>query len=333
MEKCAPKRLLYLLIAVSYCMLVFDNVVYANTLFIAEITVDALNVRDQPSTEGNVIGKLNKGEQVTASPAQWGCAKTLFHEETPGYFSTNYMKIIRVISSDESSTLDRDRDEEGSFTLDGNENIVYAKFIAEITVDALNVTDQPSTEGNVIGKLNKGEQVTASPAQSGWAITLFHGETPGYFSTDYMKVIRVVYSEGLYTLGGQEEEIKCNAESAKLDLGISNIDFKCKENLINERYKSCSAWFNVAVSSDCNERMSAIVDCEAEFKLETEDGVEPYQVSESGLGTIYLNYGRGNGKIKVNWQSGVILAPEINVQVNNGSCSIISGYDIKMKGE
>ena len=69
MEKCAPKRLLYLLFAVSYCMLVFDNVVYANTLFIAEITVDALNVRDQPSTEGNVIGKLNKGEQVTASPA------------------------------------------------------------------------------------------------------------------------------------------------------------------------------------------------------------------------------------------------------------------------
>ncbi len=312
-------------------MLVFDNVVYANTLFIAEITVDALNVRDQPSTEGNIIGKLNKGEQVIASPAQWGWAKTLFHEETPGYFSTNYMKIIRVISSDESST--RDRDEEGSFTLDGNENIVYAKFIAEITGDSLNVRDQPNTKANVIGKLNKGEQVTASPAQSGWAITLFHGETPGYFSTDYMKVIRVVYSEGLYTLGGQEEEIKCNAESAKLDLGISNIDFKCKKNLINERYKSCSAWFNIAVSSDCNERMSAIVDCEAEFKLETEDGLEPHQVSESGLGTIYLNYGRGNGKIKVNWQSGVILDPEINVQVNNGSCSIIAGYDIKMKGE
>lgn len=207
-------------------------------------------------------------------------------------------------------------------------HVVYATtlFVAEITVDSLNVRDRPSIKGNIIGKLKKGEQVIASDTDPGWAITLFHGETPGYFSTEYMKIVKVISSEGSSTLDGDKEESKCNAESANLKLNILTIDFKCKEDLAGEGYKSCSAWFDVAINSDCNESMSVNVGCGAEFKYETKDGITPYQVSETGLETIYLSYGRGNGQIEVNWQSKVILEPVIRVQLNDGSCSIISTY-------
>jgi len=206
--------------------------------------------------------------------------------------------------------------------------VVYATtlFVAEITVDSLNVRDRPSIKGNIIGKLKKGEQVVASETELGWAITLFHGETPGYFSTEYMKIVKDISSEGSSTLDGDKEEIKCNAESANLSLSISTVDFKCEQSLTGEGYKSCSAWFDVAISSDCNESMSANIACDAEFKYETKDGITPYRASETGLETIYLSYGRGKGQIEVNWQSRVILEPVTRMQLNDGSCSIISTY-------
>lgn len=208
-------------------------------------------------------------------------------------------------------------------------NVVYANtsFIAEITVDSLNVRDQPSTKGNVIGKLMKGDQVKASHSQSGWAITLFDGEIPGYFSTEYMKIVKIISSEGSSNLYGDEEKIKCNADSANLDLSISTVDFKCKENLFDEGYKSCRAWIDVAISSDCNERISVNVNCDAEFTYETSDGITPYRMSETGLDTIYLRYGRGKGQIEVNWPSRMIPDHVTKVQLNDGSCSIISSYD------
>jgi uncharacterized protein YgiM (DUF1202 family) len=315
MEKYALKGTLQLLFVVVTCILIFDSIVYANTSFIAEITVDSLNVRNQPNTKGDVIGKFNKGDQVKVSHTQSGWAKTLFHGETIGYFSTNYMKKVNIISSEVSSVFDVD------------EKMVYGKFFAEITADSLNVRDQPDTKGNVIGKVNKGEQIIASSSRPGWAITLFHGETPGYVSTEYMKVVRIIYSEDSSAFDDHKKKVKCNAVTAALGLNNSKIDLKCEENLSGDGVKSCVAWFNVSISSDCNERMSAIVDCDAEFKYETQDGVTPNQVSESGLGTVYLVYGRGNGLIQVPWSSAAILEPVISVQMNTGSCSIISSYD------
>ena len=209
-------------------------------------------------------------------------------------------------------------------------NAVYAttEFVVEITANSLNVRDRPSTEGNVIGKLKKGEQVIASPTYSGWAMTLIHGKNPGYFSTKYMKIIKIISSKDSSTLYGGEEEIKCNAISAKLSLSINNVDFKCKENLFGEGYESCSAWFDVAISSDCTKSMRANVACNAEFKYETKYDFMPYRTaSETVSDTIYLRFGRGNGRIEVNWQPMAYFENVIMVKLNDGSCSITSIYD------
>ncbi len=208
-------------------------------------------------------------------------------------------------------------------------NVVYAstEFVVEITVNSLNVRDQPSTKGNVIGKLKKGEQVIASPTYSGWAMTLIHGKKPGYFSTKYIKIVKIISSKDSSTLYGDEEEIKCNADSANLSLSITNVDFKCEKNLFGKGYQSCSAWFDVAIISNCKESMSANVVCDAEFKYETKDGFMPLRASKTGSDTIFLIAGLGNGKIKVNWQPMMIIDHVIRVKLNDGSCSITSTYD------
>ncbi len=208
-------------------------------------------------------------------------------------------------------------------------NAVYAttEIVVEITANSLNVRDRPSTKGNVIGTLKKGEQVIASPTYSGWAMTIIHGKNPGYFSTKYIKIIKFISSNDSSTLYGGEEEIKCNADSANLSLSISNVDFECEKNLFSEELKSCSAWFDITIRADCSESMRAKVDCDAEFKYEIKDDFMPYRTaSETSSDTIYLRLGRGNGRIEVYWRP-MAFAQVIKVKLNDGSCSITSTYD------
>lgn len=208
-------------------------------------------------------------------------------------------------------------------------NAAYASsvFIAEVTADSLNVRDQPGANGKIISSLKKGEKIVASPVYRGWVMVLVNGKTPGYVSSKYINIIKLVSSGDSASFYGDEEEMKCNAYSASLNLSITDVKFKCKEDLFGEGYKSCSAWFDVSINSDCDESMTANVDCEAEFKYETKDGFMPSRASESNSDSIYLSYGHGSGQIEVYWRPRVILDNVIKVKLNDSSCSISSVYD------
>lgn len=200
-------------------------------------------------------------------------------------------------------------------------------FLAEVTAESLNVRDQPSINGDVISSLKKKETIAASQANNGWVMILVNGKIPGYVSSKYIKIIKVLSSSSESSFYGDEEEIQCNADSARLNLDITSVDFKCKEGLFGGGYESCSAWFDVSINSDCNEGMTADVDCEAEFKYETKDGFMPFRASETGSESIYISYGRGDGQIEVYWSPRVLLDDVVRVKLNDGSCSISSVYD------
>lgn len=200
-------------------------------------------------------------------------------------------------------------------------------FIVEITAESLNVRDQPTTKGEIISSFKKGEKIVASTSYPGWVMVLINGNTFGYISSKYIKILKVVSTEKDSSFYEDGEEIRCNADSANLNLNISNVEMKCKEDLFGEGYESCNVWFDITIDSDCDESMTAYVDCEVEIKYETKDGFLPSRASEYSSETIYLNYGHGSGQVEVSLRPRVIMDDVVRVKLNDASCSISSVYD------
>jgi hypothetical protein len=59
-------------------------------------------------------------------------------------------------------------------------------------------------------------------------------KTPGYISTKHIKTIRTFSSSELST-PGYGGEIECNADSADVNLVISNSNFRCTESFFGWR--------------------------------------------------------------------------------------------------
>ena len=200
-------------------------------------------------------------------------------------------------------------------------------LLVEIEANSLNVEDIPSEKGNIISSLTKGDQVVATTTGiKGWLMILVK-DKPGYISAKYTKVLKVISSEGTSNTYDDEEEIKCNANTAKVNLDIVNVDFKCKKDLLKESFESCAAWFNVGINSDCKESLKVFVECQTEFKYETQDGLLSSRATESNLESVYLTHGYGNTDIEVRWRTRLILDRVISVKLDNSSCFIYRVYD------
>lgn len=83
----------------------FSSIAYGATIIIAEITATSLNIRDQPSTNGKIIGSFKKGEKVTAFLEHPGWVTVSVNGNTPGYISSEYIKVLKVVFSEIDSSF------------------------------------------------------------------------------------------------------------------------------------------------------------------------------------------------------------------------------------
>lgn len=109
-------------------------------------------------------------------------------------------------------------------------------IIAEITATSLNIRDQPSIEGKIIGSLKKGEKVIAILEHPGWVTVSVNGNIPGYISSEYIKVLKVVFSKNDSSFYGDEEAIKYRADTTELNLNITGTGSKIKRNKAIVKY-------------------------------------------------------------------------------------------------
>ena len=208
-------------------------------------------------------------------------------------------------------------------------NSSYASIILllEVTADNLNVRDKPSIDSYTISTLQKGERIVAVPTYRGWFMVLFAGEPFGYVSSDHITIVKVFSSDDEVLYYRDEDRMKCDADSASLNLNITNVEFHCKKDLFRESYESCRTLFDVSISSDCDESMTAYVDCETEFSYETKEGLLPVSSSASSTDSIHIINGRGSAQTIVSWQMRVMLDKVVRVKLKDSSCFISSVYD------
>lgn len=134
------------------------------------VTTDDLRVRKGPSTSDEVIGYLNRGEKVQISALQndWAKIDSTFGV---GWVSTQFMMIQQQSDMNESE-----------------------RNIGVVTTDILNVRLAPSTDAEVIGKLQANDEVTIVAEEADWFEIVF-GQASGWIHNQYVQITSINQTE------------------------------------------------------------------------------------------------------------------------------------------
>ncbi|TMU85659.1 N-acetylmuramoyl-L-alanine amidase [Bacillus sp. BHET2] len=118
------------------------------------ITDNSLNVRTSPSLQSSVLGVLNKGDQVEVSGSVSGWYEIGFGNDK-AWISERYVEFSSGASEGESPSTE----EEVSTSTD---------LVGIITVHGLNVRDETSLNGRIVGNVSKGETYTLLKEDNNW---------------------------------------------------------------------------------------------------------------------------------------------------------------------
>ena len=77
--------------------LLLADVANAQTICIAEVTTNNLNVRVAPSTDAEVVTQLNQGQQIVATILDEEWAMTYADNSVPVYFSAEFINVVSEI--------------------------------------------------------------------------------------------------------------------------------------------------------------------------------------------------------------------------------------------
>ncbi|AIE60857.1 SH3 domain-containing protein [Bacillus methanolicus] len=131
-------------------------------------TTDGLRVRKGPGAGFQVIGSLNKGQAVAIleSNENWLKVQTAFGQ---GWVAKEYIRFQKTNPTEN----------EKPDTPETN--------IGKISVDSLNVRNTPSFQGSILGKLQRGEEVTVLSQNGDWTEIKFSGKT-AWVNSQYVLV-------------------------------------------------------------------------------------------------------------------------------------------------
>ena len=162
-----------------------------------------LNVRNQPSTSGAVVGTL-KGNQtvtITAKNGSW------YKISSPlvGYVHSDYISITNTSNGDQA------------FNATGK--------VINVT-STLNVRNQPSTSGTVVGTLKSDQTVTITAKNGSW----YKISSPlvGYVHSDYINT----------SIGSKEEESNKALETLINAFGIAGSPVKVESTYVFHGYSA-----------------------------------------------------------------------------------------------
>lgn len=137
---------------------------YSN-LGIVTVSEGKVNIRETPSTDGKIVGKIGKdaGCDVLGEEGEWLRIRS---GEVEGYIKAEYV-LTGTDALQQASTL--------------------LKKVAKVTTDGLKVRTEPNTECEILDMVGSGQSFDVLEELDGWVRIDLDGET-GYLSTDYVEV-------------------------------------------------------------------------------------------------------------------------------------------------
>ena len=155
------------------------------------ITASSLRMRSEPTTDASTIMLIEKGAEVSVHEQLDGWYKIVYKEKT-GYVSDDYVEFTLAAEEDTSAS--------GETTGEAEAEGAVESEMAEINGNSVNFRLEPSTEAEVLAKLDKGTEVELLLVEDGWCKILFNGQI-GYVSADFVSVdgIAVQNARGIVT--------------------------------------------------------------------------------------------------------------------------------------
>lgn len=183
-----------------------------------------VNVRNQPSTEGDIVGKIFDGAvaQILAVDGEQDDWFQITSGNVEGYVKAEYF-----LYGDTAAAVIEE----------------YVVKTVEVQADRLNVRPEPSTDAARIGYLEKGEKVKLLEDCGEWLRVQYTTQKEGYVASEY-----VVVQEGyIYakTLAEEQEEAAAravieargNVTEQKVSEALSNIEFPATVYTSNEELR------------------------------------------------------------------------------------------------
>ena len=189
-------------------------------LVIAKVT-NYVNVRDIPSEEGEIVGKLYDKSVGT------------FIEEENGWYKISSGSVEGYVK--------------GEFCVTGDDAVELAKEvgtrIATVTTTTLYVREQPDLDAKVLGMVPIEDELIVIEELDGW-VKVNVEEGDGYISTDYATLsTEFVKAESI-----EEEKARLAKEQAAIDAAKKAAAKKAAENAPSSGASSTSAPETYAVS-------------------------------------------------------------------------------------
>ena len=183
---------------------------YAN-FAIADVN-DYVNVRNQPSTEGEIVGKIFDGSvaQVLAIAGENDEWFQITSGNVEGYIKAEFF----IYGEAAAEVMDE-----------------YVTKYAEVKADRLNVRKEATTDSARIGYLNNGEKVKLIEGLGDWKKVQYSEGKEGYVSAEYVQILE----EYTYAKTLEEEQAEIEARRALEQRQ------KVSENLVPESTENVQA--------------------------------------------------------------------------------------------
>ncbi|RFT61391.1 mannosyl-glycoprotein endo-beta-N-acetylglucosamidase, partial [Bacillus clarus] len=170
---------------------------FAESDNLATVNATNLNIREQPTTQGKVVGTVKQGTTVKVLGQEKEWAK-ISHDGKEGYVSLQFLKLSGknpgAEQKQQQPTINNGQKEEGT-----------------VTATRLNVRNSPVLGSSMIGYVQKNEKVTVLGKANGWAKIEYKGKE-GYVSLEFVKL----------EAGKQEEKPAENITNGTQEVGKVN---------------------------------------------------------------------------------------------------------------
>ncbi|MBU9713519.1 SH3 domain-containing protein [Evansella tamaricis] len=203
--------------------------VFANANEVGEITATSLNVREQPNTSSRIIGSLSRGTSVELHEKTGQWYKIRLNNRW-GYIHGDYVKVVKSASANSGSIIGK----------------------GEVTATRLNVRDQASTNGRIVGSLNRGAKIDLYEKVGQWYKIKVNNNW-AFVHGDYLKVTGTSSNSGSGSLSGN---VIGNGEITASRLNVrdkASTSGKIIGTLVNgtkvEFYEKTGAWYRIRVNN------------------------------------------------------------------------------------
>ncbi len=261
-----------------------------------------MNVRGTPSTDATIVGTLYAGDRVevtqqgTVAGVTWG-----YITDPAGWIVMDYVAMDNPDANTSNTTTPASTEPSSSTPTEEN---TTANTKGVITGTTVNIRDEASTSGKVIGSYTKGDVVTILETKDGWGRTSL-----GWVKMDYVSTTGT-------TTGTTNNTTTTNTNT--------NMNTNTNTTTVTGNGSTTVVAKGIVIASQLNIRSSASQDSDRVGSLSYGDRVEILEKSgnwgRTSKGWISLNYVYQDGTTGTNTAKGTInAAGGLNIRSGPGT--------------